>query len=114
VIKGGQLRALAVMSDARLPDYPDVPTLRELGYATGKGLWSALYAPAATPRDVLDTLHKAVTQALNSEAVQTAFGRQMIKAVPNASIDDAQAWNAAEVAYWRKLAADVKVELPDN
>src|SRR2546430_14579862 len=59
VIKGGQLRALAVMADERVPDYPDVPTLRELGYAHGKGLWSALYAPAATPRDVLETLHKA-------------------------------------------------------
>ena len=46
VIKAGQLRALAIMSDERIPDYADVPTLKELGYAHGKGLWSALYAPA--------------------------------------------------------------------
>src|SRR5215813_4352562 len=114
VIKGGQLRALAVMADERLAEYADVPTLKELGYTAGKGLWSALYAPAATPRDVLDTLHKAVVQALGSEPVQTAFKKQMIKPVPNASIEDAQAWNAAEFAYWRKVADDVKVELPDN
>ena len=114
VIKGGQVRALAVMADARLPEYPDVPTLKELGYATGKGLWSALYAPAATPRDVLDTLHKATVQSLNSEPVQTAFKKQMIKAVPDASIDAAQAWNKAETAYWRKVTDEVKVELPDN
>jgi tripartite-type tricarboxylate transporter receptor subunit TctC len=114
VIKGGQLRALAVMSDKRLPEYPDAPTLKELGYATGKGLWSALYAPAATPRDVLVTIHKAVVQALNSEPVQSAFGKQMIKAVPNASIEDAQAWNKAETAYWKKITEEVKVELPDN
>jgi tripartite-type tricarboxylate transporter receptor subunit TctC len=114
VIRGGQVRALAVMADARLPDYPDVPTLKELGYATGKGLWSALYAPAATPRDVLDTLHKATVQSLNSEPVQTAFKKQMIKAVPDASIDAAQAWNKAETAYWRKVTDEVKVELPDN
>ena len=114
VIRGGQVRALAVMADARLPEYPDVPTLKELGYATGKGLWSALYAPAATPRDVLDTLHKATVQSLNSEPVQTAFKKQMIKAVPDASIDAAQAWNKAETAYWRKVTDEVKVELPDN
>jgi tripartite-type tricarboxylate transporter receptor subunit TctC len=114
VIKGGQVRALAVMADARLPEYPDVPTLKELGYAAGKGLWSALYAPAATPRDVLDTLHKATVQSLNSEPVQTAFKKQMIKAVPDASIDAAQAWNKAETAYWRKVTDEVKVELPDN
>ncbi len=113
VIKGGQVRALAVMSDARVSEYPDVPTLKELGYSTGKGLWSALYAPAATPRDTLETLHKAVLQALNSEPVQTAFRQQMIKSVPNASIEEAQEWNRAESAYWRKLTDEVKVELPD-
>ena len=79
-----------------------------------RGLWSALYAPAATPRDVLDTLHKATVQSLNSEPVQTAFKKQMIKAVPDASIDAAQAWNKAETAHWRKVTDEVKVELPDN
>jgi tripartite-type tricarboxylate transporter receptor subunit TctC len=113
VIKGGQVRALAVMSDARLPEYPDVPTLKELGYAAGKGLWSALYAPAGTPRDVLDTLHKAAVQALNSEPVQTAFKKQMIKSVPNASLEDAKAWDKAEAEHWKKLTDEVKVELPD-
>jgi tripartite-type tricarboxylate transporter receptor subunit TctC len=113
VIRGGQLRALAVMADTRVPDYPDLPTLKELGYTTGKGLWWALYAPAATPREVLDTLQKAVVQALNSEPVQTAFKKQMIKTVPNTSIDDARAWNTAEFAYWKKVTDEVKVELPD-
>src|SRR5438445_13488919 len=49
VVKAGQVRALAVMSDQRVPEYADVPTLTELGYANAKGLWSALYArrPAA-------------------------------------------------------------------
>jgi len=114
VIKGGQLRALAVMADERLADYPDVPTFKELGYANGKGLWSALYAPAATAPDVLETLHKAVVQALASEPVQAAFRKQMIKAVPDASIAAAEAWSRAETAYWKKLTEDVKVELPDN
>jgi tripartite-type tricarboxylate transporter receptor subunit TctC len=113
VIKGGQVRALAVMSDQRLPEYPDVPTFKELGYAQGKGLWSALYAPAATPRGALETLHKAALQSLASEPVQTAFRQQMIKAVPNASIDDAQAFDRAEKAYWKKVTDEVKVELPD-
>src|SRR5713226_1232126 len=113
VIKGGQLRALAVMADERVPEYADVPTLRELGYAHGKGLWSALYAPAATPRDVLETLHKAAVQSLKSEPVTAAFKKQMIKAVPSASIDEAKAWDKAETAYWKKLTDEIKVELPD-
>jgi tripartite-type tricarboxylate transporter receptor subunit TctC len=113
VIKAGLLRVLAVMSEQRLPEYPDVPTLKELGYSVGKGLWSALYAPAKTPQDVLNTLHKATVQALQSEPVQSAFKKQMIKAVPNSSLADARAWNATEMAYWRKLTEQVKVERPE-
>jgi tripartite-type tricarboxylate transporter receptor subunit TctC len=113
VIKGGQVRALAVMSEQRVPEYPDVPTLAELGYPNSKGLWSALYAPAGTPRDVLETVRKAAAQALNSEPVETAFKKQMIKATPSGSLEDAQAFNRAEMAYWKKVTEQVKVELPD-
>src|SRR5205814_4259827 len=84
--QGGLLKVLAVMADERLPEYPDAPTLKELGYANGKGLWSALYAPSKTPPEVLETIHKATVAALNSAPVQEAFKKQMIKAVPDASI----------------------------
>jgi len=113
VVKAGQVRALAVMSDLRVPEYADVPTLTELGYANAKGLWSALYAPAATPRDVLEIVRKAAVQALNSDQVATAFKQQMIRPAPSASSEDAQAWDKAEVAYWKKVTDEVKVELPD-
>jgi tripartite-type tricarboxylate transporter receptor subunit TctC len=113
VVKGGQVRALAIMSDQRVGEYADVPTLMELGYPNAKGLWSALYAPAATPRDVLEIVRAAAVQALASEQVTSAFRQQMIRAVPSASIADAQEWNKAEVAYWKKVTDEVKIELPD-
>ena len=113
VVKAGQVRALAVMSDQRVPEYADVPTLMELGYPNAKGLWSALYAPAATPRDVLEIVREAAVQALASGQVTTAFRQQMIRAVPSASLADAQAWNKAEVAYWKKVTDEVKIDLPD-
>ena len=113
VVKAGQVRALAVMSDQRVGEYADVPTLMELGYPNAKGLWSALYAPAATPRDVLEIVRAAAVQALASEQVTSAFKQQMIRAVPSASIADAQEWNKAEVAYWKKVTDEVKIELPD-
>ena len=63
---------------------------------------------------MLETVHRAAVQALASEPVQTAFKKQMIKAVPSASLEDAQAFNRAEIAYWKKVTDQVKVELPDN
>jgi len=113
VIKAGEVRALAIMSDRRVSELPDVPTLLELGYPNAKGLWSALYAPSATPRNVLETVFRTTTQALRSEGVQSAFAKQMIKAIPSASLEDAQAFNRAERAYWKKVTEEVKIELPD-
>jgi tripartite-type tricarboxylate transporter receptor subunit TctC len=108
--KAGMIRVLAVMADQRLPDYPDAPTLKELGYTAGEGLWSALYAPAKTPRDVLEALHGAVTQALKAPAVQETFGKQMIKAIPDASIAAAQAWSKRETTHWKELTERIKID----
>ena len=81
-----------MISDKRLPEYPDVPTMKELGYTGGEALWSALYAPAKTPKPILDALHRITTDALKSKEVLDAFGKQMIQALPAASVADAQAW----------------------
>jgi tripartite-type tricarboxylate transporter receptor subunit TctC len=113
VIKAGEVRALAIMSQRRVPQLPGVPTLRELGYPNAKGLWSALYAPSATPHDVLEIVFATAKKALKSEAVESAFAKQMIKAIPSASLDDAQAFNRAEWAYWKKITEEVKIELAD-
>jgi len=110
--KAGKLKVLAVMADQRLPDYPDVPTLKELGYASGQALWSALYAPAKTPRNVLETIQKITAQALKSKEVQDTFGKQMIRAIPNSSLADAQAWDKTETARWKKVTEDVKIDIP--
>jgi len=113
MIKAGTLRALAVMSEQRVPEYPDLPTLRELGYAAGEPLWAALFAPAGVPRDVLEMLQREMVQVLESEPVRTAFAKQMIQAAPQRSLDEAQAWYRAEMASWKKLTDEVKVELVD-
>ena len=73
VIKGGLLRVIAVMSEQSGCPTIRSPTLKELGYANAKGLWSALYAPSKTPQDVLETIHKGTVAALKSAAVQEAF-----------------------------------------
>ncbi len=73
-IRAGTLRPLVTTTEARLADYPDVPTMAEAGYpGVGTTLWAGLFAPAATPAPVLETLHKAVVQALNSPQVKDAF-----------------------------------------
>jgi tripartite-type tricarboxylate transporter receptor subunit TctC len=112
MVQAGQLRPLAVVSEQRLADYPDVPTMAEVGYpGVGTLAWNALFAPAATPREVLEKLHRAVIAAARSDNVIKAFAKQNFRLVPNASLDDANAWLSGEIASWKKINEEVKIEV---
>jgi len=58
------LRHLAVLDSQRSPDYPDVPTLIELGHEVISFVWFGFFAPAGTPEDVLETLSSACETAV--------------------------------------------------
>jgi tripartite-type tricarboxylate transporter receptor subunit TctC len=66
--KSGRLRALATMGDRRLPSMPDVPTLKELGLDASYYVWTGLFAPAATPQPVVDTLRAAMRAVAHDPA----------------------------------------------
>ena len=111
-VREGRMRALAVISDARLPEFPEVPTMPELGFAgIGTVAWQGMYAPAATPREVMLTLHRAANEALAAPAVLEAFRRQGIRAVPSASLEEAAAWNAAELDAWRRIVEETGIRV---
>ena len=63
-IRSGKLRVLGVMDSKRLPQVPDAPTFKEMGFDMEALLWYSFSVPAATPRAEIDKLHKAVNQVL--------------------------------------------------
>jgi tripartite-type tricarboxylate transporter receptor subunit TctC len=67
-VQSGMLRGLAIATRERLPEVPDVPAVGESGIpgleANG---WSALFAPAGTPRDIVDRINRRVNEFLRSE-----------------------------------------------
>jgi tripartite-type tricarboxylate transporter receptor subunit TctC len=65
-LKSGDLRALGVMADDRLVDYPDVPTLRELGFSWSAVGWRGLLLPSETPTEIVDTLTAALREMADS------------------------------------------------
>ena len=72
-VKAGVLRALAVTGNKRLAGFPDVPTMKELGYDVDYYVWTGLFAPKATPPDVMKVLREATRQAANSVEFKTAI-----------------------------------------
>jgi tripartite-type tricarboxylate transporter receptor subunit TctC len=113
LIASGQLRPLALVNHVRLPEYPDVPTMQEVGYdGVGTLAWQGLFAPAGTPKGVLETLRTAMTEAMLTPAVTATFAKQNFNRVPSASLDDAKTWLAGEMARWKKITDEVKIEIP--
>jgi tripartite-type tricarboxylate transporter receptor subunit TctC len=62
--RAGKLRVLATSGAQRARDLPEVPTFRELGYAIEGAGWYAAYAPAKTPKDMLERLSGAINEAI--------------------------------------------------
>jgi len=72
-IKSGKVRALAVTGATRHPHFPDVPTLKELGYDVEYYLWTGLFAPKSTPAGPMKALREAVRQAVDDPAFKSAM-----------------------------------------
>jgi tripartite-type tricarboxylate transporter receptor subunit TctC len=81
-IRGGRARALAISSEKRLPDYPDIPTFAEQGYpdliAT---VWFSLSGPANLPPEIVEKLNAEVRRALETTQVRQRMRHEGI--LPN-------------------------------
>jgi tripartite-type tricarboxylate transporter receptor subunit TctC len=111
-VQAGKFRSLAVVNHARLKEYPDIPTMQEVGYGdVGTVAWNGLFAPAATPKPVLEALFAAVTKALNSPEAIEKLGKQNFNIVPNKSLADAKAWLDGEMKHWQTITSAVKIDV---
>jgi tripartite-type tricarboxylate transporter receptor subunit TctC len=68
-VDGGNVRALAIMTTARSPVLPNLPTTREQGLDVQAYTWNALYAPKGTPADVVKKLNDAMVEAMTTPVV---------------------------------------------
>jgi tripartite-type tricarboxylate transporter receptor subunit TctC len=75
-IRNNTIRAIAVTSAKRSPFAPDVPTIAEQGFpGFNASAWYALFAPASTPKPIIDKLHDDVGAALEYPAVKSKLNQ---------------------------------------
>ena len=111
LIREGRLRALAVTSEVRWPELPEVPTLRESGFeGIPAYLWFGLLAPAHTPAPVIDKLNAAVNDGLKSSELQASIAKLGLEArsmTPTEFgaklVNEARDWEAAVTESGVKL-----------
>ena len=70
LVRSGKARLLAVAGAKRASLAPEVPTFRELGYELEASAWYALFAPAGTPKDIVDRYARAAIDAVRSSDVK--------------------------------------------
>ena len=114
MIKAGKVRPLAVAAPQRLPAWPDVPTLEELGFPGFRpSQWSAAFAPSGVPREIIEKLHDAFKTAANLPEMKAIFEKGGMIAPADKSVDDARAWLKQEMETWRRDIADAGIKVDE-
>ena len=106
-VKAGRLRGLAVTSAERTPLVPDLPGMREAGVeGYNYSFWYGMFAPAATPRPVINRLFDATVTALKDERLRKILANDGTETAPSKSPDDFVAWLREEGKLWAKLVKE--------
>jgi tripartite-type tricarboxylate transporter receptor subunit TctC len=111
-IKGGKLRALAVLAEQRSPALPDVPTYGELGFpAMGGGGWFGIVAPAGTPQPVVAKLNAAIHKAMKNPEFVKKMDESGATLIPGTPAEFGKQIQQAMDRY-RRVAevADIRVD----
>jgi tripartite-type tricarboxylate transporter receptor subunit TctC len=105
-IKAGRLRALAVTGTSRSPMLPDVPTVAEEGLPGYEATsWNGVFAPAGTPKDIIEKLNRELNAILASPETRKFFAEQGGEA-GGGTPEQLGAFVRSETAKWSKVVKE--------
>lgn len=111
-LKAGKVRALAVTGEKRAPQAPDIPTLMEVGYTGYKvTAWQSIFAPAGTPRAIIDRLYQETVKALMMpdviDRLATQGGNEIVASTP----EEFNKVIKEELATYAKVIKDANIRV---
>ena len=110
-ITQGKIRALAVTGTKRSPAVPDVPTMIESGVNLEANLWTGLFAPAATPKAIVNKLNEDITRVFDTpqtkEWLLTSLGGEFTPNTP----DQFAAFLVTDSERWQQIVKQVGIHL---
>ena len=111
-IKAGRLKAIATTMPTRLPELPNVPTMAEQGFpGIGTNAWQGLFAPAATPKPVVDKLYATVAEVLSRPEIRAMLARQLMTVAVSNSPQEFTDQVRAETQSWAEFVRDNKIKI---
>jgi len=110
-IRAGTVRALAVSSEKRLPNFPDIPTFKELGYDDlVSETWFAFSGPARLPASIVQPLSREIEKILQGPEVKKRMAQDEIE-IKLMSPEAVTAHIAREIARWSPLAKSLNLKI---
>jgi tripartite-type tricarboxylate transporter receptor subunit TctC len=111
-IKAGRLKALATTMPSRVPELPNVATMAEQGYpGIGTNAWQGMFAPAATPKPIVDKLYAAVSSVLSRPEMKEMLAKQLMAVSLSASPYEWTEQVRAETQSWGEFVRENKVKV---
>ncbi len=108
-VKAGKLKALGIAGEKRSSVMPDVPTLAEQGVPNvNVNQWYGLFAPAKTPKAVVERLNKELNLVLNDKTIEKKIEDQGAE-VEASTPEHLRALVQSEVARWKKVVVAAKI-----
>jgi tripartite-type tricarboxylate transporter receptor subunit TctC len=108
-IRGGTIRALGVSTKERIPALPDVAPIADTVPGFDVGSWFALYYPARTPRNVVDSVSADVRSVLQQDAAKTLLGDLGARIVASTP-DELATHMRAETERWGAVIRDAGIK----
>lgn len=113
-ISNGSVRTLAISSTVRSPALPDLPTMIEAGVPGYEfSNWTAVFAPAATPRPVIDRIQSAIASAVHNPAFQREFsdlGYEVVGSTP----EELKTFRDQQIAKYAGVVEKARLRLDDQ
>ncbi|MBK7548876.1 MAG: tripartite tricarboxylate transporter substrate binding protein [Rhodoferax sp.] len=110
-VKGGKLRALGIAGEKRSRVMPELPTLTEQGVPNvNLSQWYAMFAPAKTPKAVIDRLNMEMNAVLNDKATEKKIEDQGAE-VETGTPDQLKTLVQKEVTHWKSVVTAAKIKI---
>jgi tripartite-type tricarboxylate transporter receptor subunit TctC len=111
-VRSGQIKAYAVTSDKRLADFASVPTMAEAGFAgIGSLNWNGIFAPAKTPRAVVDKVFRDAIAAMKELEAEGVLAKRQLPIELSTSPRHFDDYVQSESKRWDKIIRDNKVAI---
>ncbi len=110
-VRSGRLRALAISSGKRSPAMPELPTIAEAGVPGYNAIsWSGLFAPAATPRAIIEKLNVDAVKILHQSDTRERLAADGAEPA-GTSIKEFEAFIRNEIAKWAKVIHAAQISI---